>query len=296
MKQKPTTKWNPEFDTGNCNKWLTYLKGQNLIRIEDNVGYLTPPFDIVISNGKYNDIEKTYAPNEEKGGLMFASISKNEGRILLKIESIEEITNDVETAFPGSSKKGSYFPHADNYLKTLSKNFSETDPSQIKLPIHFHTHPTRDKFEDIKYFTQLWHPLNMSSADIRVSKSRHIQLNNFSLFYLNAIITGDYNEHRIIFYGNNVTPENYTGEKAKQMFTTFKEITGEIENENLRRFTRIALASLGVAGAIYQPLLIPRFVDEFVYGLDKKEFWGKLKKNGTTTIHIPFRSLEQENK
>lgn len=293
MKQKPTLKWRPEFNTANCNKWLAYLKEQNLIRISDNIGHLTPPFDISINDKIYSDILNIYVPNEEKGGLMFASISKRDNQISLEIDAIEEIENDVENAFPGSSKKGSYFPHADNYLKILSDNFSNNDSSKIKLPIHFHTHPTRDKFEDIKYFTQLWHPLNMSKADIDVSKERQIQFNNFSFFYLNAIITGDDNEHRVIYYGNNVTPENYTGEKATQMFTTVKEMTDEIENDGLKTLTRVALVGLGIAGVIYQPFMMPALMDEFVYALDKKEFWGKLSKQGTTIIHIPFRELKK---
>lgn len=235
-----------------------------------------------------------YIPDEEKGGLFFASFSKKDNYITLEIETIVEIKNNVEKEFPGSSRKNSYFPDRRQYLRVLSANFTTDNPSKIKLPIHFHTHPTNDKFEDVKYYSQLLHPLNMSDGDIAVSKTRHIQFNSFSMFYLNSIIMGDENEHRIMFYGNNVTPENYFGEKSKQLFETIKDFTDEIESNGWRIFTRIALAGLGILTVVKAPYLVQPLIDNIVYSLDKKEFWGKLEKDGNTIINIPFRKLNNK--
>ena len=281
-------RWLPEFNTENCNKWLTGLDGLNIIKISEDVGHLIPPFSIRMKEERQNDLAKIYSPKEEKGGLMFASVSSIQADFCLNVEYVREITNDVETEFPGNSKTNSYFPKRTEYVKALSQNFLGNDPL---FPIHFHTHPTRDKLEDIKYYHQLIHPLNRSRADVKAAQSRHIQLNNFTLLYLNAIVTGDNMEHRIMFYGKKVTSDSYTSEKVKQFISTIGEMTGEIKNEDVKLITRIALSGLGIFSMLSAPMLMPSLVDEFVYAFDKKEFWGKLERGKETIIQIPLREI-----
>src|SRR5690606_23249657 len=90
------TMWKPTFNTDNCNKWLKNLRELNFINISDNTGHIIPPFSISISKDIHQEIINIYPPNEEKGGLMFASITKSNDEIELNIESILEIQNDVE--------------------------------------------------------------------------------------------------------------------------------------------------------------------------------------------------------
>ena len=125
--------------------------------------------------------------------------------------------------------------------------------------------------------------------NINVSKIRHLQFFNFSLLYLNTLITGDDTEHRILFYGHKVTPENFTREKTKRVFSVVEELTDEIPNENVKLFSRLALGGLAMWGMIANPMFTYTLVDHLAITFDNKEFWGKLE-NGTTVIKIPLRS------
>jgi hypothetical protein len=285
-------KWSPQFQAASCNDWLIGLQQENVIEISASVGNFKTPFIIQISKKISKNISEIYAPHEERGGLMFASVKSKNDETILKIESVHEVRNDVEKYFNNSSKSSSYYPNREDYLKLLSDNFSNKNSKGILLPIHFHTHPTRNTVEDIRYHSQIIHPLNPSEADITVSNLRHIQLNNFTLLYLNSIITGDSMEHRIMFYGRKVTPEDYTREKGRQIINTVMEATDGIQDHDLRVAARIALGSLAAIGALSAPLLVKPMMDNLAYMMDKKEFWGKLEKEMDTFIKIPFRQLD----
>lgn len=139
----------------------------------------------------------------------------------------------------------------------------------------------------MKYYGQLIDQLNTSLKDIKASRERSIQIDHCSVSYLNAIITGNESEHRIMFYGKNVMPENYTGEKMKQIMDVATEMTEDIKIEGLKFLTRVGLGGLAIAGVCSQPQIFQSIMDDFVYKLDKKEFWGKLDKSETTIIKIP---------
>ncbi len=281
----------PQHNANSCNKWLSHLTQLNILKIADKVGHFLPPCRIIINENIYSKILTLYDPRKEKGGIMFASITQESGYINLEIKSINVIGNNVEKVFPGSSKNDAYYPNQDLYLKLLSRNFSKKNFTRIYFPIHFHTHPTRDMSEDIKYFNRVIDPLDMSPQDIIASNNRNIQLGDLSLFYLNAIITGDREEHRIIFYGNKVTPSNYLFEKGMQVFKAVEDLTGEIENDFWRIASRIAIGSFAAIATFKSPLMARSVLDVCASTLDKKEFWGKLEK-GRTVINIPYRQVD----
>lgn len=138
-------RFTPQLNVDSCKDWLSHLKSLSFIDFSNEFGHLIPPFTIFIPNAIHKEIVGLYPLHEETGGLMFASLTKKNDKILLTIDSIIEIENDVENVFPGESKTNSYFPECKQYIKILSKNFSLTDYRKILFPVHFHTHPTNDK-------------------------------------------------------------------------------------------------------------------------------------------------------
>ena len=134
-------KWIPIFNHLNCEQWIEHLMQLGLIKITKNVCHLVPPFTITINKEIHERISELYVPYEERGGLFFASIIKDNGNIILNIESVVMIENNVEQEFPYLSKGDHYFPNRILYNQTLSKNFSNENYLQILFPIHFHTHP-----------------------------------------------------------------------------------------------------------------------------------------------------------
>lgn len=285
-------RWSPKFNKDACNEWLLHIEGLKVIRMAARTVHLVPPFNIRISKVISHKIIRMYVPNEEKGGLMFAKVVIENNAVTLSVQSFHEVENRVEIEIPGQSKSGSYFPNREKYLEILQKNFSKKRPGNILFPIHFHTHPTRDKLEDLKLYKQIFDPLNLSPGDKVVSKKRHIQLDDLTLLYLNSIITGDDKEHRIIFYGNQVTPEDFTSEKFKQTFNTIEDLTEKIEDDGWKFFARIAFSGLTLFGTFKAPQVTMPLIEQFAYSFNRNEFWGKLNAEGDTVIKIPKREDE----
>jgi len=285
-------KWVPDQCKEGCDQWLQALRDLQLLGTENGVSYFLPPFDIEIDKKIFDSILKLYRPDEEKGGLMFATIKKGQ-TLTLKIESIRKIRNVVEKYYDDASKATSYLACPTQYKKLLSANFSKVIPEQILIPIHFHTHPTKNDAEGKNYLAKICDPHNMSDQDIIVSRVRCILIGELKLFYLNAIITGDEKSHRILFYGHKVMPENYTMEKFQQISTAFGKLTDKIENEEWRVFAKVAGTSLAMLAAVNAPHLVKPALDHFAASLDKGEFWAKLK-NGKTIVKIPVRDLESD--
>ena len=139
------------------------------------------------------------------------------------------------------------------------------------------------------YFDEVIRQLKMSSGDKECAAKWKIMLNSFELLSLNAIITGDSIEHRIIFYGYKVTPMNFSKVKSEQLIQSAEKFLNNIESDGWRLFAGICLFGLTAVATINAPEAVCNAYEEIVHSIDKKEFWGKLEE-GTTIINIPVRN------
>ena len=288
--------YKPKYDVKSCKQWLKWLNDSDIITEDEGSIKLFPPCEIELPQNISTAITSTYLDDEETGGLQFCSIELVEDIVKLNVRAHHEVPNDVENAFPGLSRKNSYYALRTEYEKHLSDNFSKENEKDILFPIHYHTHPTVNIKEDVRYITTAI-KLELSDGDKDVSKCRKIILDDTNLLYINAILTGNESEHRIIFYGKGITPHNFNKPKAKQFVRGVMDGTESIESDGWKVFWRVLIAAGTVTSAIYGgPDAVRMLTDTFVDMVNKKEYFGVIDKFKSTIINIPeYKPEEHED-
>lgn len=280
--------WQPQFDVKACSEWISrFTKSKIFVKHEQQYDKLSIPFEIELLPNEMNKITATYLDDEETGGLMLCKMKMNENKLRLILHKHFQIRNAVEEYCEGKSRKSSYYPEPSAYLKVLSDNFSNKDSSKILFPIHYHTHPTSDIKEDVRYITTAI-KLDLSDGDKNASNNREIKLGVNNLLYVNAILTGSGSENRIVFYGKGITPYDFNKPKAKQFVQGVMDVTEDIEKDGWKIFWRTLIGVGTVATAIYGgPDAVRSLTDTFTDMVNKKEYFGVIGKFKSTIITIP---------
>lgn len=272
-----------KFNRENCLKFVKNLADLDVAYVKDKTIIIKPPFTIEIPTAITSKIVTRYKSDEERGGLMFGYFKKVEDLIVLEIKEYHEIENYIETYRPEKSKRWAYFPHIESYTAALENNFCKVD-GDVLFPIHYHTHPSKE-LEPGKHMSTAT-KLELSEADKNSSDSRFIEIDGGKLQYLNAIITGNESENRIVFYGKDVTDYDFSNNIHQQALQGILDSTAGIESTG----GKIGAIGLGF-GALLLGIFNPEFGNEAINLLpdlkNEKEYFGTISRIGATKIKIP---------
>ena len=270
-----------QYNKESVDKWINNNLEKNIFQIHPDSYIHTTPIEIEVTVQVSLRLIKLYNQYEEKGGIIFCSLNCSNGKTIIKTEFVCDVPNIDE------NKTNTYAPNDEIYLKLLNENFSNQNHSQILLPIHFHTHPTKDLQEAISY-SQLYFithfKLNTSEGDQNVVKLRFLEFDKIKVGYFHAIITGHDLFLNIIFYAHNVTPLDFLEVKRKLIHNAFKEFGDEFskitDNPEKKGIIKKGLRAMGkLAGNSSN-------IDELA-SLYDGEYFGMLKENESTIISIP---------
>jgi hypothetical protein len=278
--------YKPEFNRQACLKWLKKLRKSGYINLENRDLTLTTPFELIIPLSEAQKISASYKDNEETGGLIFCEMMSEKESLKLIVREHRPVPNEVERFFKNKSKKNSYYADPDLYHALLSENFSKADSGEILLPIHYHTHPTDDIKDDYRYLSTMSR-LMLSEGDKHVSLERKIQLEDINLIYLNAILTGNWLEHRIISYGKGVSPLDFEETLNRQSAQGIIDATEAIESEGWRLAARLGLIlATGVVG-MNNPYHGKELLNSFSDYTNEKQYFSVISKTTDTRILFP---------
>jgi len=285
--------WQPKHNRQACEAWFRYMLNSQITTREGNDIKLRPPFEILLLRDNGRAITATYKDSEETGGLMFGKFLWSDRKLTLIICEHHQIENVIEKYNPTKSRKGSYLPDPTIYQNILEKNFSKQSSDQILFPIHYHTHPTENQKEDVFYIST-GNKLRLSNADKHAANNRSIKLGENILLYLNAIITGNESEHRILFYGNGISPFQFEETKAKQVKQGVKDITEGIENESHKKLAMAGIEIFRRLAVGLSPELSPYLLDKLADFSNRQEYFSIIRENMDTRITIPELKKEEE--
>ncbi len=287
--------WKVEFNTKTVAAWLDGHRETGLMKYEKPLICPVAPFDIEITQKAYESLQSIYLPNEERGGIIFCKVIKENGNCILQAIDVNEVPNAYEpyAEDPGGSKANRYRPDANLYLSYMKNNFSKAQSEEILFPIHFHTHPTSDNDKLMEYYNQYFH-LNTSDGDQNVAKIRYVEFNSVKMRYLNAIITGNDEDHNIVFYAPDVTPLDFFSTKLDRIrgkLSNFGEQLSSLsEDKGKQEIIKRAVEAVGMLAVGFNM----NTIDYIPMMFEEKEYFGSLNREGSTIIKIPKYKPEQE--
>jgi hypothetical protein len=259
------------------NKWIEENKKYFNSDI-NNLLFLKTPVEIDILPNIYDKIQMYFNKNtkiEEIGGLLWGKFENNK----LIIIDIDEVPNDYDNykirnnIIENRSNKNTYLPHYETYQELIRDNLLKQKIDVFYYPIHFHTHPS-GKIQ----------PSRGKSGDENAAKNSRPYYDKFKRF--NCIIAKENGNFRIIFYGENVTPFEFTNEKLNQNLKEICTSISMIENPLLQILTSI----LTLLGSMYLLKNLPELFYQVNNQLNdifiKNIYFGLLQKNEITTIKI----------
>lgn len=188
-------------------KWLKKLQDDDFIeKFDTGMGEylrLTSGSIVHVPHTIIEQLQTVYDAAFEKGGLLFAFAEKRDGKNVLRIQSVQFITN----ASPFPERQYRFEPHE------FHKGLATAEANQL-LPFTFHTHPVEysDGLQSLRFNRQM----DTSEAD-KSASLWYLHWGETKLRLPDVLVIGNYAGRNDIFfglYGGLVAPLDFTKRKT----------------------------------------------------------------------------------
>ncbi len=246
------------------NNFIEVLYNDGFFEVSENIErpiyHLKAPCRFNIKSSIVKQLKDNYLTNEEIGGILWVKPTKIKAEIVYVIEDVSFIRNAIEDT-EYTDKQGRIRTRADAYLPD-AKIFSEKLEnilSEKRLPIKFHTHPTKGRsvIEDltIKHFQT-----ETSDQDRLESLDAH-SIGSFNVLMPRALIVGNSDFANNIFiglYNGFIAPVEFESAKKKVQSENLQRISDQLAEIDFSDSQKIALG-IGAALVLFSIVKYPKY-------------------------------------
>lgn len=251
--------------------------------------HLNSPCKIEISERITQKMKDEYEPKVEKGGVLVAELSKNDGKTLVEINDVIYIRNASE--IPENSYMFDKNEEKITYKKTLYNK------DKITFPIRFHTHPNNSEspiVQLMQYATQ-----SNTSKQNQLASKYPIKLDDINLLMPRGLMlcSGYQNKMFIGLYNGMIAPfefKEHREEQIQKAMDNFSEQIFEWVKQGNNKWLLVGgVITLILLSIKYNKVAIPLLMlllfmlPTFINNNHKESNYFSQLSSGSTTILIP---------